>query len=126
MRSIHETQQGGSPKTLVKNNDGALLSVNLYGAVLGFTAPTLTKAHDWMVNIMLVDESTPLPTNGEGEKDSVAATSLVIFCRERDQLPRLLRAGDILRLHRVVVQVRHLLLACFAVTHSNLYLKHCV
>ena len=84
------------------------LEVNVYGAVLGFTAPALTKAHDWMINITLVDESTPLPTNGEGGKDSVAATTLVIFCRERDQLPRLLKAGDILRLHHVAVQVRHL------------------
>lgn len=97
MRGLHEAHQGGSVSPLV---------VNLYGAVLGFTAPTLTKAHDWMVNIALVDESTPLPTNGEREEDSVAATTVVIFCRERDQLPQLRKAGDVLRLHGVGIQVR--------------------
>jgi hypothetical protein len=97
VRALNESHKGGSLSPPV---------VNLYGAVLGFTSPTLTKAHDWQVNIALVDESTPLPTKDERSEDCVAATTAVIFCRERDQLPRLVKAGDVLRLHRVGVQVR--------------------
>jgi hypothetical protein len=52
-----------------------------------------------------VDESTPLPINDERSEDSVASTTAVIFCADRDQLPHLVKAGDVLRLHRVGVQV---------------------
>jgi hypothetical protein len=106
LRALTEPHKGGSFSP----------QVNLYGAVLGFTSPTLTKAHDWQINIALVDESTHLPTTDERNED-VASTTAVIFCRERDQLPRLVQAetfcGCILSVFRYVYMVDVLLNGAF-------------
>lgn len=83
--------------------------VNVFAAVLGFSSPELTKGYDWKVVVTLVDESTPLPTMGEGNEDeTLATTTIVIFCKQREELPELLKAGDVLRMHRVEIQVRRM------------------
>ena len=100
LRGIYEARKAASSST------SPMLTVNLFAAVLGFSSPTLTKGYDWMINIALVDESTPLPAIGDNENEIVAATTNVIFCRQKDELPKILKAGDVLRLHRVGIQVR--------------------
>jgi len=103
MRGLYDARKGGV-KPLV----------NIWATVLGFSSPTITKGYDWMMNITIVDESVPLPETGEDAKEeAVAATTMVIFCRQRDELPKIQKAGDVLRLHRVEIQVRSLLQVCF-------------
>lgn len=75
---------------------------NLYGVVLGFSAAMRTNGGDMMLNVTLLDESSL--SSKDGDENGLAPISLLIFCRSRSQLPDLRRAGDILRLHRVVVQ----------------------
>lgn len=96
MRGLYEARKGGIAPM-----------VNLNATVLGFSSPTLTKGYDWMLNVTLVDESTPLPdTSNDASDEAVAATTIVIFCRQRDDLPKVCKAGDVLRMHRVGIQVR--------------------
>ena len=95
MRGLYEARNGGVAPM-----------VNLYATVLGFSSPTLTKGYDWMLNVTLVDESVPLPDMSNGASDeAVKATTIVIFCRQREDLPKVCKAGDVLRLHRVGIQV---------------------
>lgn len=76
-------------------------------AVIGFSTPTITRGFDYQVNVTLVDESVPLPAAGD---DIVAATGLSIFCKEKDALPRIVKAGDVLTCHRVAIQVIRVIL----------------
>lgn len=99
MRGLYEARKGGGQ-----------FMVNVFATVLGFSSPSLTKGYDWMMNVTLVDESLPLPETGnDANDDPVAAISCVIFCRDREALPKLRRAGDVLRIHRVALQVRRML-----------------
>jgi hypothetical protein len=96
IRGLYEARKGAGQCT-----------VNVFATVLGFSSPSLTKGYDWMMNVTLVDESLPLPETGDNANDDpVAAIPCVIFCRDREALPKLKRAGDVLRIHRVAVQVR--------------------
>lgn len=95
LRDIHNSRKGGVKPV-----------VNVFAAVLGFSSPTMTRGYDYQVNVTLVDESLPLPGIGDDAKDDViAATTIVIFCKEKEGLPKILKAGDVLRLHRVALQV---------------------
>lgn len=82
--------------------------VNLYGVVLGFGCPARTKRGDWMIGVALVDDSFSLPEMGDaGPSEDEAAlqyVSINIFTKKRDALPDIRRAGEVLRLHRVIVQ----------------------
>ena len=80
---------------------------NVYGVVIGFGAATQTKTGDWFMNVTLVDESIVDDENSSNtEEKMLSAIPLSIFCKKIQQLPDLRRAGEVLRLHRVVVQVR--------------------
>lgn len=100
LRGIHNARKGGEKPV-----------ANVFCAVLGFSSPTMSRGYDYQVNVTLVDDSLPLPT--AGEDDVVAATPIIIFCKEKDNLPQILKAGDVLRLHRVAVQV------CFFVAYID-------
>ena len=84
--------------------------VNLYGVIVAFKLPQLAKTGQWFMSIELVDESI---SPGDHSEEDVSASeewksvSLVIFEKQRERLPSLKAAGDVLRLHRVVVQVRN-------------------
>jgi hypothetical protein len=84
--------------------------VNVYGVVIGFTSPSITRQGDYMVSITMVDQSLPLPPNTDTAatdgNTSVAHITLVIFSKNRNKLPKFQSAGDVLRAHAVVVQVR--------------------
>lgn len=80
--------------------------MNVFAAVLGFSAPSLAKNYAWKISVTLVDESTPLPA--AGEEEVVVATTINIFCKEPEELPKILMAGDVLRMHHVKINVRKL------------------
>jgi hypothetical protein len=86
-------------KTHVSGN----VKVNLFGLVLGFSPPKLTKRNDWMMTVALVDETTPLcdPCDVTTAGDTVKSININMFARKLENLPDLLYAGDVLRLHRV-------------------------
>lgn len=84
------------------NSSSCFVVSNVMCAVIGFSTPTMTRGFDYQVNVTLVDETVPLPAVGD---DIVAATGLSIFCKDKDALPRIVKAGDILTCHRVAIQV---------------------
>jgi Telomeric single stranded DNA binding POT1/CDC13 len=53
-----------------------------------------------MMAVSLVDESLPLP----GETGEVRTVNLNIFSKQREEMPQIQFAGDVLRAHRVKVQ----------------------
>jgi hypothetical protein len=83
-------------------NMGKTGKVNVYGVVVGFQAPRITKRGDWMITASLIDKSLPMP----GQEATGLPVTLVVFCKERNQLPQLVTMGDVLRMHRVSLQVR--------------------
>jgi hypothetical protein len=78
--------------------------INVYGAVLSFSPPTRTKRGDWMMNLVLVDDSLPLPESEAASESLVRTVTLLIFAKSKDHLPRVRYAGDVIRLHRVKLE----------------------
>jgi Telomeric single stranded DNA binding POT1/CDC13 len=74
--------------------------VGLYGVVLGFGAPRRTKRGDWIVSATLVDEIPPLD---DGSPELVTVT-INMFHSDRNRLPDLRYAGDVIRIHRAKVE----------------------
>ena len=68
--------------------------INLYAAVVGCTGPRLTKRGDWVMTAVLIDETCTIPRTA------------ILFAGLEQKLPRLACMGDILRIHRAVVEVR--------------------
>jgi hypothetical protein len=71
--------------------------VCIYAVVLGFSSPNQNKRGDWMMTATLVDEGS-----------FATPTTLIMFCKEAKDLPKLTRMGDVLRMHRVSLQVRRM------------------
>lgn len=86
-------------------------SVNIYGVVVGFGCPSLTKTNSWMVSVTVVDESLPLPQAADDSDFYVI--SINFFHPDRDKLPRFSQAGNVLQLYRAGLQVRFKLLLRF-------------
>jgi len=57
-----------------------------------------------MISIALVDDSLDLLADGDPDTADVNAVNIVIFTKKRDELPQLVCAGDVIRMHRVKVQ----------------------
>jgi len=103
-------------------------AVNIFGVVLGFGCPRFTRSGDWMMTVWVVDESIPLPqsaANSEGTNvdpahdHSIPSVSINIFVKERSQLPNLLVAGDVLRCHRLGVQMWNDEIQCLGRRNSS-------
>ena len=73
---------------------GGDVAVDVYGTVLLYSGVSLTKRGEFMMSIDLIDES-----------HSEFPISLHIFRKEADRLPQIRRVGDVLRMHRVDMQV---------------------
>jgi hypothetical protein len=67
--------------------------VNIYGFVIRYTEPQMTRGTDMMVKISLVDR---MPWNNE--------LKLLLFRHTIEQLPLIQHIGDIVRCHRVKIQ----------------------
>jgi len=76
--------------------------VNVYGVVLGFGSASKTRRGDCMVGIALVDDTLAL--GDDGIHDSVYTVNINIFTKALSELPDILYAGDVLRMHRVKLQ----------------------
>ena len=82
----------------------------IYATVLNFTPPRRTK-RNWMMNIMLFDDSLPCPREHDSSNNSNEAITsipqmkIVIFRDNIQDFPRIECAGDVLRGHRVLVDV---------------------
>ncbi|CAJ1928291.1 unnamed protein product [Cylindrotheca closterium] len=59
-------------------------------AVVGFTCGRRTKRGDWMMSATLVDQTS-------NEKP----TTLIVFAKDREDFPKISRAGDILYMHNI-------------------------
>jgi hypothetical protein len=79
---------------MIDQKENGKPTINLYAAVVGFTAPRLTKRGDWMMTAVLVDETCTTPRTA------------ILFSTGPAKLPPLARMGDILRIHRAGVEVR--------------------
>ena len=103
--------------------------MDLYGVVLGFGSPSQTKRGDWMMGgrerwssvslvfsfvshmvlfscllVALVDDTLPLAEEEDSLADFVQTVNVNIFTKDKEALPKISYAGDVLRLHRVKLQ----------------------
>ena len=73
---------------------GGAKSVDVHAIVKAFTSPRQTKRGDWMVEATLFDETT---------SDTF---TLLVFRKNRYELPKLVSMGDVIRIHRAKLSVR--------------------
>lgn len=96
--------------------------INVYGIVLGFSPPSLTRTQEWMMSIVLIDETLPLSNqalaecrhdntgdsnvgNGNDPKEMhVPSVTLVLFAKDKSKLPVVKMAGDVICCERVFLQ----------------------
>lgn len=78
---------------------------NFYGIILCYTVPKLTRAGDWMVTITVFDDTINDIDDKEQQGQSISTFSMTLFNKNKDSLPNILCAGDIIRFHRVVPNV---------------------
>lgn len=117
----------GRPKSVVplsnllpllrQNNMNTLKqSITVYGVVLGFTHPELTR-NDWKMTITIIDDTTPLPdqaqpgtttentpSHDKPVKLHVPCTTIIIFAKERSKFPMIRSAGDVVCCQNVTLQ----------------------
>jgi hypothetical protein len=96
-------------------------SVTVYGVVLGFSPPSLTKYNDWKMSLVLIDESLPISTETENEQQSgelppntdersnktkanMPAITVVLFVKEKIHLPVIRSAGDVVCCRNAILQ----------------------
>ena len=87
--------------------------IDMYGVVLSFSVPKLTKRKEWMMQVTLTDDSINFRANGNNGNDTSRnenhtgpqSITINIFRQSIDLLPKLKRAGDILRGHRLLPEV---------------------
>ena len=78
------------------------------------------------MNVTLVDESiVDCEANASVEEQTLSPIPLSIFCKRIEQLPDLRWAGEVLRLHRVVVQVSIYNPPCLVLRSYCRQLNHC-
>jgi Telomeric single stranded DNA binding POT1/CDC13 len=79
---------------------------SFYAAVLSFSQPYRTKRGDWIMSLALIDDSFQLCENALSDSAFVHSVTINIFVKpnERDRLPMVRYAGDVIRLSNVKVQ----------------------
>ena len=93
--------------------------INTFGAVLSFTQPSLTKRGDWSMTLTLVDASVRLYEHERGSNVPfyIHSVSVIMFAKyqEKDRLPEVRYAGDVVRLHKAKLKSWNgtLQLTCF-------------
>jgi Telomeric single stranded DNA binding POT1/CDC13 len=84
-------------------------SVDVIGVILGFNTPSRTKTHNWMVSCRIVDPSistaSPQQPQESDSHDEFHAISINVFRKHEKELPRFIRAGDLIRLLGAGLQV---------------------
>jgi hypothetical protein len=72
---------------------------NVFASVIGFRPPRKTTV-DWMLSVQVVDDSARVD-----ESTPVTPIQLNFFAHEKEDLPNLWKAGDVLRLQRCKVRL---------------------
>ena len=80
---------------------------SFYAAVLSYSQPYRTKRGDWIMSISLIDDSLPLCENELSNSAFVHSVTINIFVKpnERDRLPKVRYAGDVIRLSNIKLQM---------------------
>ena len=115
---IHSLFQTDVPEIFIRNRNTPLEprvypSATVIGVVVGFNLPSRTKTNNWMMTVAIVDQSLPTDDNQYG--DGFRAVQVNIFRKNCEDLPKIRRAGDLLRLKDAGIQVR----CCFLVKRTR-------
>lgn len=83
--------------------DTKSVTVNICAVVLSFTQPQRSRKGDWFQSVTLIDDSLALCENAASEDSFVHSIVINIFVghKQKERLPQLLYAGDVLLLHDV-------------------------
>ena len=96
---------GALPTMLIQGRKDA---VTVYGIVLGFSPPRITRMNTWMMSIVLIDDT--MPTSREvGAADNVKelhvpSITLNMFAKHKSELPPVRSAGDVICCQKVLLQ----------------------
>ena len=88
-------------------NKGKRDPVIVYGVVLGFSAPRITRSDSWMMSIVLIDETIPISREAGAENKKelhVPSITLNLFAKNKANLPQVRSAGDVICCHKVLLQ----------------------
>jgi hypothetical protein len=88
-------------------------SVTVFGVVLGFSPPSLTSTREWKMSMVLIDESLPVSTEsqnqgqtGEEKKEvHVPSITVILFSKNKSQLPVIRSAGDVICCRNAILQL---------------------
>jgi len=113
---------------LIRNNMKRLKDpITVYGVVLGFSPPSLTRTEEWKMSISFIDETLPVsnraraaatagrstPNNNSNNDENssvdprelhVPSVTLVIFSKDKTKLPAVRSAGDVIVCAKVILQ----------------------
>jgi len=81
--------------------------VDIYATVLNFGAPRQIRQRGWMLSISIFDDTLQLPSTDVSidAPNPISQVKLVMFADNPDDFPLFFCAGDVLRGHRVLVDV---------------------
>lgn len=85
------------------------MQINIHAAVLSFTSPRYTKKRDLMMVVTIFDDSLPLPTENSASDMATGLPTqmtLTIFAKKIEDLPNLKYAGDIIRCHDILPEMK--------------------
>jgi hypothetical protein len=99
LRRVYDSHKAVAKQPGVKAGE---CCVNVFGVVLGFGCHKKTSRGQWMISVALVDESLRV-AGVTSDEDFLTTVNINIFSKQESGLPKLRYAGDILRLHRVVI-----------------------
>jgi len=98
---------GSLPAILIQ---GRKDSITVYGVVLGFSPPRITRMNTWMMSIVLIDETMPTSREvGSGAAENerelhVPSITLNLFAKHKLELPPVRSAGDVICCQKVLLQ----------------------
>lgn len=92
-----------------RNKDGARKKreVDIYATVLNFGAPRQLQRGGWMLSTTIFDDTLELPSTDTSidTPNPISQVKLVMFANNPDDFPLFFCAGDVLRGHRVLIDV---------------------
>ncbi|KAL7432027.1 hypothetical protein ACHAXM_002879 [Skeletonema potamos] len=95
---------GSLPAILIQGRKEA---ITVYGVVLGFSPPRITRMNTWMMSIVMIDETIPSSREmgSENEKELyVPSITLNLFAKHKSELPQVRSAGDVIVCQKVLLQ----------------------
>ena len=107
---------------LLENSGKKVLrNISVFGVVLGFSPPSLTATREWKMSMVLIDESLPTSTthiqgqsegcsnspncNDENKDVHVPSITVVLFVKNKSNLPVMRSAGDVVCCSNATLQM---------------------